>query len=239
MLEKRTVKKSTFELLKRLMNDEKFSDFFLVGGTSLALQLSHRKSIDLYLFTKSDIDVVSLNNHLKENYGFQQRFRAKNTLKGDINGVFIDCIKYNYPLIKPILIEENIRIASMEDVCCMKFSAITDNGTRVKDFVDIAFLSTKFSLNEMLSFYKKKYNEENLITPVKALLYFDDIDFKTEPVELFDAKFDWSKIKARIFTMTENPEKKFIHPPIEIEHTKNQTINRKHKSHDDSLSHSR
>ncbi len=212
------------------MNDKKFSDFFLVGGTSLALQLGHRKSIDLDLFTKSDIDVISLNNHLKENYNFQQRFRAKNTLKGDIDGVFVDCIKYDYPLIKSIFVEENIRIASMEDVCCMKLSAITDNGTRVKDFVDIAFLSTKFSLNEMLSFYKNKYNEKNLIIPIKALLYFDDIDFTSEPVELFDVKFDWNKIKTRIFEMTENPEKKFAYPPIELGHTKKQAINQKHKS---------
>lgn len=215
MLEKRAVEKSTFALLNRLMNDKPFSDFFLVGGTSLALQLGHRKSIGLDLLTRNDIDVSVLDNHLKENYGFRQRFRANNTLKGDIDGVFIDCIKYDYPLLKPVLVEENIRIASMEDVCCMKLSEITDNGTRVKDFVDIAFLSTKFSLSEMLLFYKQKYTEENVITPVKALLYFDDIDFKTEPAELFNAEFDWKKIKARIVAMTKNPDRRFIAPPIE------------------------
>lgn len=214
MLEKRTVKKSTFELLKRLMNDKIFSDFFLVGGTSLALQLGHRKSIDLDLFTKNDIDVSILESHLKENYGFQQRFKANNTLKGDINGVFIDCIRYDYPLIKPILHEEGIRISSLEDICCMKLSAITDNGSRVKDFVDVAFLSTKFSLMEMLSFYKKKYSEENSVTPVKALLYFDDIDFMTEPVELFNTKFNWTKIRKRILDMVQNPEKRFNFFPV-------------------------
>ena len=49
MLQKNTVTTATLELLSRMMSDEFFSEFMLVGGTALALQLGHRKSLDLEL----------------------------------------------------------------------------------------------------------------------------------------------------------------------------------------------
>ena len=51
MLQTATVEEATYELLKKLMKDEMLSDFLLAGGTNLALQIGHRKSIDLDLFT--------------------------------------------------------------------------------------------------------------------------------------------------------------------------------------------
>lgn len=214
MLKKRTVKKTTFELLKKIMEDVFFSDYFLVGGTAAALQLGHRISIDLDLFTKNDINLDDTQNYLKENYNFEKLFHSKNTIKGNINNVFVDFIKYDYPFIKPLVEEDNVRLLSLEDITCMKLSAITDNGSRLKDFVDIAYLSTKFSLNQMLYFYKEKYKEDNLLTPIKALLYQEDIDFNNEPVQLFNAKFSWEKISKRIKKMAENPDYIFKSFPI-------------------------
>ena len=52
MLHKETIDTATLELLKRLMGDERLQDFVLVGGTSLALQMGHRISVDLDLFTE-------------------------------------------------------------------------------------------------------------------------------------------------------------------------------------------
>ena len=50
MLRLDAVEPSTLELLKRIQALPEFSDTRLVGGTSLALQLGHRVSIDLDLF---------------------------------------------------------------------------------------------------------------------------------------------------------------------------------------------
>lgn len=44
MLRKETVSEPTLELLKKLMEDEFLKDFFLAGGTALALQIGHRIS---------------------------------------------------------------------------------------------------------------------------------------------------------------------------------------------------
>ena len=51
MLQEQTVPGATFELLKILMKDEKLNEFYLAGGTAIALYLGHRTSIDLDLFS--------------------------------------------------------------------------------------------------------------------------------------------------------------------------------------------
>lgn len=47
MLHKETVDPSTLELIQRICRDPLFNNFHLVGGTALALQLGHRKSVDI------------------------------------------------------------------------------------------------------------------------------------------------------------------------------------------------
>ena len=214
-LQKNVVEKKTFELLNNLMNEKIFSEYFLVGGTALSLRLGHRKSIDIDMFTRNDIPVNEIQKFLSEKYNFQEEFREKNTLKGDIEDVKVDFIKYDYPLLKPFEeTPDNIRIASNEDIIAMKLSAITDSGSRVKDFTDIAFLSRYYSLNEMLNFYKTKFDGSNIFSVAKALVYFDDIDFSNEPVNLIKGKFNWKKIETRLIDMTKNPEKKYSQFPI-------------------------
>ncbi len=96
-----------------------------------------------------------------------------------------------------------------KDFISIKLSSIVNNGTRLKDFVDIAYLSTKYSLNEMISFYVQKYEGVNLLSLVKALLYFADIDFKAESVQLIGKNFDWNKIEKRLIEMVKTPSKVF------------------------------
>ena len=195
----------TLELLKALMSDSLFTDFFLVGGTSIALRLGHRKSVDLDLFSPCDISVEDLYKHLKTRYDFIERYRAKNTLKGESRGIFIDCIGYNYPLVKPLEVKDGIRFASFEDIAAMKLSAIVRNGTRLKDFVD---------LNAMLSAYRQKFDETNVFIPLKALVYFDEIDFTGEPIELTDGIFDWDAVVIRLQEMIRSPQRVFGFAPL-------------------------
>ena len=62
MLYKSTVSKSTFKLLEDLQSIEEFSKLRLVGGTSLALQIGHRISVDLDLFGEVDFDSQLFND---------------------------------------------------------------------------------------------------------------------------------------------------------------------------------
>jgi hypothetical protein len=208
MLYKATIDDSTLELLTRLMADEAFNDFVLVGGTALALQLGHRISVDIDLFSTEAFDQNKLLDYLRTDYNFELDFISKNTLKGEINGVQLDCIAHQYPWINALYLEENIRMASFEDIAAMKLNAIAGNGTRLKDYIDIAFLSGKISFSQMLKGYETKYNS-NPIIPVKAISYFDDINFN-EPINMTGGSgFNWEKIAIRLKDMQNYPERIF------------------------------
>ena len=60
MLSFQTVLPDTLELLKELMRQPLLSQMRLVGGTSLALQYGHRRSVDLDFFGSTTEDVEEL-----------------------------------------------------------------------------------------------------------------------------------------------------------------------------------
>ena len=211
MLRTETVERATFELLKSLMQDEVLMPFNLVGGTALALYLGHRKSIDLDLFSQQEFDVAKLEEHLINSYGFyvlDSTKRSDATLIGFINNIKVDCIRYNYNFVQPVSVYDGIRLCSMYDIAAMKLTAISQNGTRLKDFVDIAFLSTKMSLNDMLNYFEIKYPNTNKMWALKGLTYFDDIDFSVA-IELTGGVFKWKKIEKRLNEMLKSPGKVF------------------------------
>ncbi len=190
------------------------SGFYLAGGTNLALCLGHRKSIDLDLFSPNSFDGKALEKHLTEKYDFRvDDVRERDTVKGAINTIKIDAIAHIYPLLKKPVVVEGIRLYSLPDIAAMKLVAISDNGTRLKDFVDIAYMSTKMSLSEMLASYAKKYPNSSSLHALKGLSYFNDIDFEVK-IELMHDRFDWSKIEKRIKEMIKYENKIFENPPL-------------------------
>ena len=208
MLHKETIDAATLELLKRLMGDERLQSFVLVGGTSLALQMGHRISVDLDMFTEKEFEADELREYLERNYHLQTDYLAFATVKGEIDGVQVDCIAHAYPWLKPFVLEEGIRLASLEDICAMKLNAIAGNGTRIKDFVDVAHLSSVFSLQQMLDFYEEKYNA-NPLMPLKGIVYFADIN-KNAPVKMANGKpLTWKMIEKRLLAMEKYPQKVF------------------------------
>ena len=212
MLHQETVEPRTLELLKQLQAEPLLQSFNLVGGTALALRIGHRKSIDLDLFTTEDFDLEELKSMLVQRYGLKVSYERNQTLKGFIDGVMIDCKRFNYPHLQSPDIIDGIRLESVPDIIAMKLSAIAQNGTRVKDFVDIATLSTLYSLDEMLNFYITKFSHANMLMPVKALTYFDEIDFN-ESVIMTTSQFEWKRFAKRLNDMVCNSSKIFITKP--------------------------
>ena len=208
MLQTQTIEPRTLELLKKLQGEALMSSFNLVGGTALALRIGHRISIDLDFFTKEEFDITELREMLVERYAMDVAFARGQTLKGFINGVMIDCIRFNYPHIKEPDIIDGVRLESIPDIIAMKLDAVSHNGTRIKDFIDIATLSSLYSFNDMLQFYQAKYPNSNVLMPVKSLVYFDDINFG-ESVVMTNEPFDWGEIAKRLVEMTEHPTKIF------------------------------
>lgn len=208
MLHKETIDAATLELLKRLMGDERLQGFVLVGGTSLALQIGHRISVDLDLFIEKEFEADELREYLERYYHLQTDYLAFATVKGEIEGVQVDCIAHAYSWLKPFVLEEGVRLASLEDICAMKLNAIAGNGTRIKDFVDVAYLSSMFSLEQMLKFYEEKYHA-NPLMPLKGIVYFADIN-KNAPVKMANGKpLDWKSIEKRLLAMEKFPQRVF------------------------------
>ncbi|TCD01494.1 nucleotidyl transferase AbiEii/AbiGii toxin family protein [Pedobacter psychroterrae] len=208
MLRKETVNDATLELLITLMNDQLLQDFFLVGGTALALQIGHRKSIDLDLFSQKTFDAEQLLAELESKYQFQLNYQARNTLKGNIEGVQVDLITHNYPLVSPLLNVEGVRMASASDIAAMKLNAISGNGTRLKDFIDIAYLSSSITLAEMIESFGEKYGSRNPVMLVKALDYHQDVDFQ-ESIQMLGNSYNWKTVEKRLGEMTRHPQQLF------------------------------
>lgn len=82
----------------------------------------------------------------------------------------------------------------------MKLSAIADNGTRLKDFVDVACLSTRLCLREMLEAYLRKFPGVDALCALRGLSYYADVDFSAE-VQLLSGTFAWERYATRLEAM--------------------------------------
>jgi len=195
MLQTQTVVPDLLELLKKLMTEKLFSEFNLVGGTSLALQMGHRNSVDIDLFGNAEINVELFTEKLKNFGDVVITQSSKNILITKVNDIKVDFVNYKYPLLSDFLVLENIRMLSTKDISAMKLNAIAGRGSK-KDFIDLYFLLQEYSLKEILSFYEQKYYDGSLFMVEKSLTYFDDADQQLQPKMFRD--FDWEDCKKTI-----------------------------------------
>lgn len=209
MLHKETVEKGTMDLIDRLMKDSKFSSFILVGGTALALKIGHRKSIDIDLFTTTDFNSSEISNHLTDNYNVTRIQAINNGVFCLVDGVKVDLLAHKYSLVKDVEIIDRIRIISLMDIGAMKLNAIYNNGTRLKDFVDVYTLLESFPLKDLLAASELKYPQNNIAMVKNAILHHEDIDFSV-PIDFIGQDIKWSVIADRLREAVNNPQKVFI-----------------------------
>ena len=159
MLHTATVEPEALALLKELMSFDFLKDTRLVGGTALALQLGHRKSIDLDFFGELPLDRFGTEKLFPHNWTVEQIRNTENIKIYLINGIKVDMVNYQYPWINGLVKDGGIRLASFRDIGAMKLSAITGRGTK-KDFIDLSFLLERISLKEMMRDYLVKYDHQ-------------------------------------------------------------------------------
>ena len=198
MLYSESVNDAVLELIYSLQEKSYFREFFLVGGTGLALQIGHRKSDDIDLFTIDDFNQKNLLEKLELDFAFRLDYIETNTIKGVINGIKIDLLSHKYPLIHPVLKIKEMRIASIQDISAMKLNAISNDGTRVKDYIDVYFLLQKLSIGQMLENYQAKYELRNALHALKSLNYFNEVDIVEWPYLIKEKGLTWVQVKNRI-----------------------------------------
>jgi hypothetical protein len=148
------------------MADPLFNPFRLVGGTALSLQLGHRKSVDIDLFT--DVPYGSIDFDAIDTYFRRRHSYVSDPIAGPVafgrsyfvgkdpqQAVKVD-IYYNDPFIREPILEDQIRVASTDEITAMKIDVI-GRGGRKKDFWDIHELLDHYSVDEMLALHAERY----------------------------------------------------------------------------------
>lgn len=156
-----TVSPILLSILKKLMRSEVFKDFRLVGGTALALQRGHRRSIDIDLFTDLDyanMPIQAIREYLEDEFPIH---RGTESLSMPSYGYHIFLSEgmeppikvdffYTDPFIFPPLEEDGLRIADQREIAAMKLGVIGNQIYRQKDYWDIHDLLDSYSLPEMI-----------------------------------------------------------------------------------------
>lgn len=210
MLFKETVEADTLDLIKALLGDSELERFNMVGGTALSLQLGHRISIDIDLFSQVDFDSKQLASYLEKKYKLSETKTINNGIFGFINGVKLDLIAHKYPIIYPIQNLEGIRMVSLQEIGAMKLNAIVQNGSRYKDFVDMYFLLEHFPLKLFTDAYEKKYAPDaSGIIARNGLIYFEDIDYSVS-IRILNHQLSKEKIQERLKDAVVNYSKVYL-----------------------------
>ncbi|MCF7820596.1 MAG: nucleotidyl transferase AbiEii/AbiGii toxin family protein [Candidatus Pacebacteria bacterium] len=171
-------------------------EFYLARGTALALQIGHRDSVDFDFFTKIDIDTNNLFLKIKEvfsDFKIVKIQEDKNTLTVLIDkDIKLSFFSYKYNLLRTGVDEDNLYLASIEDIACMKLSAILSRGTN-KDYIDLYYIFKNYDFKEILLLCQKKFKDIDINLILKSLVYFDDIEH--EPINFKHDEISFEQVK--------------------------------------------
>ncbi|MBU4268202.1 MAG: nucleotidyl transferase AbiEii/AbiGii toxin family protein [Acidobacteria bacterium] len=159
-------------------------EFFLVGGTAIALHIGHRRSNDFDLFKNGELRHKKILDTVKT-HGFpvQVTRRVSEQLNLTISGVKFTFFDYPFP-IKPVCVFENvIELPDILTLAAMKAYALSRR-SKWKDYVDLYFIIRHHhSIAEISAKAGAIFGELFSEKMFRAQLsFFEDIDF-TEPLE--------------------------------------------------------
>lgn len=186
---------------------------YLVGGSSLALHLGHRKSLDLDFCTAENLQAEYVAMQLAKAGNFHTTLvQPPHTLLGEFNSVKFSLFRYNYPMLFPLKKYLNVSIASVADIAAMKLTAICSRATR-RDYVDLCVIAQTHSFGTMLGWYEKKFGPlgNNRFVIVRALKYFADAEESTMPEMLI--ALTWEEVKAFLSKESDRLAKELLENP--------------------------
>jgi len=189
------IQPETLDLLSALAPEPVLKDFALVGGTSLALQLGHRLSVDLDLFTSKDFSTEQVLEALEPHFDLVVTGRAEHSLNCRINGIKVDILRHRYDLLNDLVIEDEIKLWSIQDIAAAKISAITNRGSK-KDFYDLVEILKQIPLDKVLNLFEQKYPSAERFMAMKSLSWFEDAEIEPDPIML--TELSWEEVKETI-----------------------------------------
>jgi len=177
------------------------AEFYLAGGTALALRHGHRRSVDFDFFRPTSFDVNELEVALHDAFAeFERLPSGEQTLYVRLFGVTTSFFRYPYPRLEDTEPTPwGFGVASDADVAAMKLEAIAGRGSR-KDFVDLRILCRSgLTIEAAFDLFERKYGtrRSDRYQRLRALAYFADAE--REPMPDMLVPFDWDEAK-RFFT---------------------------------------
>lgn len=159
-------------------------EYYLVGGTAIALHIGHRRSVDFDLFKMSAINhKKNLDKIIAAGFDHQVTRRVEEQMNLLVGEVKVTFFQYPFPVVPEDDFKSIFRLPSLISLAAMKAYAL-GRRSKWKDYVDLYFLLTKhFALAEVADKATELFGElfsEKLFRA--QLSYFDDIDY-TEQVE--------------------------------------------------------
>lgn len=185
-------------LLAKLAAAGLTQEFYLAGGTGLALLVAHRRSVDLDFFSSSNrLDAENRRitlSRLRRLPDWALLEAKDGTLHGRVGRVRVSFFWYEAALVKPLIRQGAVRIASIEDIGLMKIGAIIGRGFR-KDFVDLYVICQRVPLIQLLKLGRRKFKDyQDFILPaLKALAYVEDAE--QDPPIVTTPAVAWEQIK--------------------------------------------
>lgn len=173
------------------------SDWYLAGGTALAIQTGHRKSVDLDFFTqKKDFNNVALLNNFADNKNWKTVINQEGTVYGELLGAKISFIAYPFFISKQKLISYGaVKILQPVDVAVMKIVAISQRGKK-RDFFDLFWCAKNVEpLEKTIKRLKTQYPSvaHDYHHILKSLVYFADAE--VDPTPEINFKTNWEEVK--------------------------------------------
>ncbi len=161
-------------------------DFYLAGGTALALQIGHRISTDLDWFSPTRCLLAPEREQIRllldRSGDFEIASEQDGALFTQLFGTDVSFVHQPHPLLEPTVEYGGVELASPTDIGLMKLAAINSRGTR-RDFVDIYCLRETVSLDRLLELAPTKYFDRPsfLAIAIRALAYFEDAEQQPMP----------------------------------------------------------
>ncbi|OGD83855.1 hypothetical protein A2572_02710 [Candidatus Collierbacteria bacterium RIFOXYD1_FULL_40_9] len=201
-----TLAPNTKSILDNLsLNHSVLDNFYLSGGTALALHLGHRESEDLDFFTQNEFDPQLLQTKLEKITTLTDVSLESGTLNCYSEGVKLQFLHYPYGLLETPIIFQNMKLSSVIDIACTKLITISARGSK-KDFLDLFFILQEYSLTELFGLLPKKYTQTdyNLLHLLKSLVFFEDAE--NQPNPKMHKQISWEVAKKHIANTVKNFE---------------------------------
>lgn len=173
-------------------------EYYLVGGTAIALQIGHRRSIDFDMFKLSAINhKKTLDKITKAGFETLVTRRVSEQMNLLVNNVKLTFFQYPFPVVPEERFNDVFRMPSLLSLAAMKAYAL-GRRSKWKDYVDLYFLLTRhFTINEIADKAQSIFGDlfsEKLFRA--QLSFYDDVDYSEEVEYIIDTPPSNDEVKS-------------------------------------------